>query len=166
MPFTKPVRKFALLMHILSSVGWIGAVAAFLVLALAGLTATNPAVVRAVYIAMEPVTWLIIVPLAFASLATGLLLSFGTPWGILRHYWVVFKLVINLLSLPLLLLHARIIDRLAAKATLGNLSAADLHPDRLQLVVASSASLAVLVVATLLSIYKPRGLTPCGCANA
>ena len=159
MPFAQPVRKFILLTHILSSVGWIGAIAAFLALAFAGLRSSDPQIVRGAYIAMEPITWWIIVPLAFASLGTGLVLSLGTPWGLIRHYWVLIKLLINLLSLPLLLLHTRIIQRVAATAALTNLAPVDLHPDRVQLVVASGASLAVLVVATLLSVYKPRGQT-------
>jgi len=162
MPFVQPIRRLILLVHILSSIGWIGAIAAFLALALTGLTATNLSIVRATYIAIEPITRWIIVPLAFASFVTGLLLSLGTPWGLLRHYWVIFKLLINLLSLPILLLHTRIIDRVAAAATISNLAPADLRPDRIQLVVASSASLAVLIIATLLSVYKPRGLTSWG----
>lgn len=159
MPFAQPIRKLTLLAHILGSVGWIGAIAVFLALALIGLRSVDPQTVRAVYIAMEPVTWWIIVPIAFASLATGLLLSFGTPWGLLRHYWVIFKLLINLLSLPILLLHTRIIDRVAVAATVANITPADLRQDRIQLVVASGASLAVLIIATLLSVFKPRGLT-------
>jgi hypothetical protein len=54
-----------LLAHILCSVGWIGAVAAFLVLALVGLYSSNVMEMRAVYMAMEPITTWLIVPLAF-----------------------------------------------------------------------------------------------------
>lgn len=160
MIFVQPVRKLIVLAHILSSVGWIGAVAAFLALALAGLRCSDMQVVRAVYVAMEPLTGWVIVPLAFASLISGLLLSLGTAWGFIRHYWVIFKLLINLLSLPLLLLHTRIIDRVAAAATLAPLRPGDLYGDRVQLVIASTASLAVLIMATLLSVYKPRGVSP------
>lgn len=160
MPYSQPARKLTLLAHILSSVGWIGAIGAFLALALTGLRNSDAQVVRAAYIAAASITWWIIVPLAVASLATGLLLSLCTPWGLFRHYWVILKLLINLLSLPILLLHTSIIDRLASAAALANLAPGDFHQDRIQLVVVSSASLAVLIVATLLSVYKPRGITP------
>lgn len=160
MHLTAPVRKAILLTHILGSIGWIGAVAAFLTLALTGLDSPDPQIVRAVYIAMAPITRWIIVPLAFASLVSGLLLSLGTRWGLLRHYWVIFKLLISLISLPILLLHTGIIYRVAAAATAGTLEAANYKADRLQLVVASAVSLAALLVAALLSVYKPRGQTP------
>ena len=160
MPFTQPVRKLTLLAHILCSVGWTGAVTSFLALAVTGLQSTDPQVVRAVYVAMGPMTRWIIVPAAFLSFATGFLLSVGTHWGLLRHYWVIFKLLINLLSLPVLLLHYRIIGRVAAAATAAYLSPADFRADRIQLVVASGLSLGVLVIATFLSVFKPRGLIP------
>jgi hypothetical protein len=85
------------------------------------------------------------------------LLSLATKWGLLRHYWVIFKLLINLLSLPILLLHARIIHRLASAAAVSGLLPADLNDDRNQVVIASIASLAALIIATLLSVFKPRG---------
>jgi hypothetical protein len=30
---------------------------------------------------------LVVTPLAIAALLTGLMLSLGTQWGLLRHYW-------------------------------------------------------------------------------
>jgi hypothetical protein len=160
--FSSSVRKLVLLAHVLSSVGWTGAVAAFLALALTGLMSPNDQTARAVYIAMEPVTSWIIVPFAIASLVTGVLLSLGTGWGLFRHYWVIFKLLISSISLPLLFLHTGIIHRVAAAAMIGGISQADLRQDRIHLVVASIASLGALVGATLLSVYKPKGLTDFG----
>jgi hypothetical protein len=157
MPLPSPFRKATLLTHILCSVGWIGAVAAFLVLALVGLYSSKVMEMRAVYMAMEPMTIWLIVPLAFLSLITGLVQALSTSWGLFRHYWIVFKLLINLLSLPILLMHTQIIHRVAGTAAANALSAADLHEDRLQLVVASGAALVALIVAALLSVYKPKG---------
>ena len=51
---------------------------------------------RATYLVMEPAAWVVLVPLAFASLLTGLVQSLSTTWGLARHYWVLFKLLINL----------------------------------------------------------------------
>lgn len=72
------LRKLVLTLHVTSSVGWLGAVAAFLVLAVAGLTSRDVQTMRAAYIAMELVTGFIIVPFCLASLATGLVQSLGT----------------------------------------------------------------------------------------
>lgn len=157
---TSHLRKLALLVHIIFSVGWMGSVAGFLALAVTGLTSRNMQIVRAVYLAMEPVTWFVIVPLAFASFLTGLLLSLGTPWGLFRHYWVLGKLLINFLSIPILLLHTRVIDYMAGAAARGNLSDADLAGSGVQLIVTAIAALSALLAATILSVYKPRGMTP------
>jgi hypothetical protein len=50
---TPSLRKLVLTAHITFSVGWIGAVAAFLALAIAGLTSHDVQMVRAASLAME-----------------------------------------------------------------------------------------------------------------
>lgn len=79
------LRKFALTAHVLFSVGWLGAVAAFLVLAIAGFTDQDAQISRAAYIAMNLIAWYVIVPLAFASLVSGLIQALGTKWRLFRH---------------------------------------------------------------------------------
>ena len=97
------LRKFALTAHVTSSVSWLGAVAAFLALAIVGLTSHDTQMVRAAYVATELITWVVIVPLAFASLLTGLVMSLGTPWGLFRHYWVLISLVLTIIATIVLL---------------------------------------------------------------
>jgi hypothetical protein len=58
------LRKFVLTAHVISSVGWLGAVAVFLALGVTGLTSPDTQVVRAVYLAMEPAGWSALVPLS------------------------------------------------------------------------------------------------------
>ncbi len=154
------LRKFVLLAHITASTGWLGAVAAFLVLAITGLNTPDQQMVRGVYMAMPVVTWSVIAPLAFATLLTGLALSLGTKWGIIRYYWVLAKLLINSLSIPILLLHTRIIGEVANAAEKGILSQGDLRRQRVQLVVVAVAALQALLAASALSVFKPRGETP------
>jgi hypothetical protein len=50
---TPSLRNFALTAHITFPVGRLGAVAAFLALAITGLTSRDPEMVRTVYAAME-----------------------------------------------------------------------------------------------------------------
>jgi hypothetical protein len=155
-------RKLALTAHITASVGWFGAVAGFLALAVAGLTGKDAQMVRAVYLGMEPITWFVIVPLAFASLFTGLWLSCSTKWGLFRHYWVLIKFGINVLSIIILLLHTRVINEVADAAAKATLSTAAIRGQRVRLVTIAGAALVVLLVATALSVYKPRGMTRLG----
>jgi hypothetical protein len=159
---TPLIRKFTLTAHVIFAVGWLGAVAAFLALAIAGLTTQDPELVRAVYIAMEPIARFVIVPLSFAPLLTGPILSLGTPWGLFRHYWILAKLMITILCTVIMQLHMQPISHLASAAAKTTLLSSDLHQMQVQMVVASGAALIALLVSTALAVYKPQGMTPYG----
>src|ERR671923_2401447 len=105
MTMTPGLRKLALAAHLTCSLGWIGAVVAYLALGVAAATSQDAQTVRAAWIAMELTGWYAIVPLALASLLTGLLMALGTKWGLFRHYWVVFSLVLTTLAAAVLLAH-------------------------------------------------------------
>lgn len=154
------LRKFALTAHITSSVGWLGAVVVFLGLAVVGLTSQDAQTVRGAYLAMEPAAWFVLVPLSFASLLTGLVQSLGTRWGLFRHYWVLIKLLINVLATVVLLLYMRTLDYLAGVAAdpSADLSIVQDNSPLVHTVLA----LLLLLVATTLSVYKPRGMTRYG----
>ena len=156
------LRLLALTAHVTASVGWLGAVASFLALALSGLNGRDPQTVRAAYLAMELTGWAVIVPLSAASLLTGLVQSLGTPWGLFRHYWVVVKLLLTVGGTALLLVHMRPVSYVAAVAARTTLSGADLRAVRVQLVADAAAALVVLLAATALSVFKPRGMTRYG----
>ncbi len=159
---TPALRKFALTAHVTSSVGWLGAVAAFLALAVAGMTSQDPQMVRAAYLAMGLTGWLVIIPLSLATLVTGLVQSLGTEWGLFRHYWILIKLLIATLATLLLLVHMQPVSYMAGVAAKTTLSGGDLGGFRIQLAADAGAALLVLLVATALSVYKPRGLTRYG----
>jgi len=159
---TSGLRKFALTAHVTFSVGLLGAVACFLALAIAGLTSHDAQTVRASYLAMEVIARFTIVPLAFASLLTGLVQSVGTTWGLLRHHWVVMKLLLTAFVIVVLLLKMPLIGYVADVAARSVLSATDLRAARLELVTHATAGLLVLLLPVTLSLYKPRGLTRYG----
>jgi hypothetical protein len=162
MMMTPALRKFALTLHVTSSVGWLGSVAGFLALAIAGVTTQDPQMVRSAYLSMHLITWFVIVPFSLAGFLTGLVQSLGTPWGLFRHYWVVTKLLLTTLATIILLVHTQPINRVAAVAAVTTLSTSDLWQLRLQLVGDASAALFVLFATTTLSVYKPWGMTPYG----
>ena len=153
-------RKLALTAHVTASVGWLGAIIVFLGLAVVGLTSQDAQTVRAAYLVMEPAARLVLVPLSFASLVTGVVLSLGTAWGLIRHYWIVFKLVITVFATIILLIYMKTFRSMAGVA-------ADPSADLAMVRNASpllhaALALLVLVAATVLAVYKPRGLTPYG----
>ncbi len=159
MTMAPPLRKLALTAHVVSSVGWLGAVVVFLGLSVAGLTSQDAQSVRAVYLAMDAIGIFVLVPFSLASLLTGLLQSLGTRWGVFRHYWVLAKLLINVGASVVLLMYAQTLSALAGAAS-GN---ADLGEVRSPSpVLHAAAALGLLLVAVMLSVYKPRGMTRYG----
>jgi hypothetical protein len=154
------LRKVALTAHVTTTVGWLGAVVVFLALAVVGLTSPDAPTVRGAYLVMEPAAWLVLVPLAFASLLTGIVQALGTTWGLFRHYWVLFKLLITVFATLVLMIYMetfRVMAGVAAdpSADLGVVRNASpgLH---------AALALLVLLVATVLAVDKPRGMTPYG----
>ena len=158
MAFAPALRRFTFTTHVTSSIGWIGAVLVFLALALIGLTSQDERTVRGAYLVMAPAAWFVLVPLAHAALLSGIALSLGTPWGLLRYYWVVFKLGITLFSTVILLIYMGTFRQMAGVA-------ADPVVE-LELVrnpspgVHAVLALVLLLIATWLAVYKPFGLTP------
>ena len=153
------LRKFALAAHLMFSVGWIGTVFAYLALGVAAVTSQDAQTVRAAWIAMELTGWYVIVPLALASLLTGLVMALGTKWGLFRHYWVLFSIMLTIFSVAILLLHMPDVSVMAdvaqdaEGASLDGLGGDLLHP---------GLGLVVLLVILMLNVYKPRGVTPYG----
>jgi hypothetical protein len=160
MTFAPSVRRFAFTTHVTSSVGWVGAVIVFLALAVIGLTSDNETTVRGAYLVMAPAAWFVLVPLAHASLLSGIALSLGTTWGLFRHYWVVVKLLITAFATVILLIYMGTFRQMAGVAAdpvveLGLVR----NPSPL---VHSILALILLGIATVLGIYKPFGETPYG----
>lgn len=163
MTMRRHVRALMLTAHVTTSVGWLGAVVAFVGLSVIGLTGQDAATVRGAYLVMEPAGWYVLVPLALASLLTGLIVSLGTTWGLFRHYWVLFKLLINLVAGIVLLLYMQTLGYLADLAAATTTASADINTLRSPSpAIHAAGAVVLLLVAAALSVYKPRGLTRYG----
>jgi hypothetical protein len=156
---TPSVRKFVLTVHVASSVGLLGAIAVFLVLAVVGIAGGDAEATRTAYPAMKLTTWFAVLPLATASLAIGLIESVGTTWGLFRHYWVVAKLLITVAAVAVLLLQLGVIDYMASAATMGLPLDPNLFEARMSLVAHGAGGLLLLLIPVALSVYKPQGTT-------
>lgn len=153
------VRKLALSVHLTVSVGWLGAVFAYLGLGITAVNTPDEELIRAMWRSMEVVGWYVIVPLAGASLITGLVMAFATKWGLFRHYWVTISFFLTVFAVAVLILHMPSVTsttHLAQKAEGAELRAlgGDLvHP---------GIGLGILLMVQVLNLYKPRGLTRYG----
>ena len=155
------LRKVVLAIHLTASVGWLGAVVAYLPLDLAVAVSDDPLTVRSAWTGMGLIAAWVIVPLALASLATGILIAAGTRWGLFRHWWVVVSLVLTIVAVVVLVQESFVIGQgsAIAKAPLTS-------PDELLALPStlphSIGGLSVLLVIQWLNVFKPEGLTPYG----
>ena len=160
MTMSPSLRKLALTAHVTLTLGWLGAIVGFLALAIAALTSRDSQLVRGAYLAMELTGWYVLVPLCIASLATGLIMSLGTSWGLFRHYWVLVKFVITVIAAIILFMYTQTLDQFGALARDTSLPIDALrNPSP---VLHSALAVLALLVNTTLSVYKPRGLTKYG----
>lgn len=150
-------RKAVVLAHVVTSVGWLGAVVAYVSLDVVAVTSRDVQLVRGAYLAMEVMVQAVILPLAIASVVVGLITAWVTTWGVRRHYWVMTKLLATATATVVLLLETPTIRSLADAAS----TATD--PRELSGTLPHSVGgSAVLLLITGLSIFKPKGLTRYG----
>lgn len=156
------LRKIGLLVHITVSIGWLGAVVAFLSLNIAGLTSQEAETVRGAYFAMNLIGRFVIAPLSLIALVTGFVQALGTEWGLFRHWWVLVKFLLTFISTAVLIAKIPLMGRAAHLAAEIPFSAAELRFEGMQLLVHSAGGLLVLLVITTLSVFKPWGRTSYG----
>lgn len=151
------LHRLVLTAHITSSVGWLGAVIAYLALDIIATVGQDVVRVRAAYFGMEMIILYVIVPLALASVLIGIANALSAPWGLFQHYWVVVKLILTLFATTILLLEVQSVRYMAEVARSG----AD--PRELPGSLPHSVGgLLVLLATTVLSVYKPGGVTRYG----
>jgi ABC-type sulfate transport system permease component len=102
------------------------------------------------------------VPFVSGALLIGIIQSLVTPWGLFRHYWIIAKLVLTLFALSVLLLQLNGIDQLARAAADSSFTTDAFASLQASLIIHASGGLVVVLLALVLSIYKPRGMTRYG----
>lgn len=159
-----PTRRLARLVHLIAALGWIGVDVVLGVLAVTGFTSDDPALVAASYRALAVFAVPLLLVFGLGTLASGLLLGIGGGWGLVRYWWVVAKLGINIIlsSLVLVLLQPRIAAAGAAAARADATLADRLGHIPLDLIFPAFVSGAALLGASLLGTFKPWGRTPFG----
>jgi hypothetical protein len=160
MTMTPRKSKLVLTSHVTFSVGWLGAVAVFLALAITGLITLDKQLARSTYHAMELSTWFVIIPFCLASFLTGLIQALGTKWGLFRHYWIIVKLFLTFAMTILLFLHLQPISYLAGVATDMTVLKVSESGLVIDLITKAGAAVLALLATTTISIYKPWGKIP------
>ena len=142
-------RKLVLTVHVITAVGWLGVDLVLLTFGISGLAGADP---ELVYPAQSYIGRVLFTPLSALVWLVGVVNALFTPWRLLKHWWVLVKLLVTtlMLCLVLFLLYP-------ALSGAGDLAGALPQRDRINLVVAPSVSTSLLIFATVLSTYKPWG---------
>lgn len=153
--------KILLTAHIIVSVAWIGVIIAKIALKLFAMGGDDPAVAASLFYATTRLDFAF-PPLALSTLVTGVLLSLGTKWGLLQHYWVATKIALTFgVIVSAVQIGTRIPRPAGQPVDNGSLLGIMTAPTTLLLAM-SLSHLLMLVAATILSTYKPWGKTPLG----
>lgn len=159
------LRKLVLAAHIIVSVGWLGIVVAMLVLSITAATAQDVGMSEAAYVLIDNVSDTLVTPppasFSIAALLTGIVLSLGTKWGLLKHYWILAKL---LLTVAIILSGIFLVDQwiqqaisMTGESAAGTIVGYKYRSAPMLLIYASIAHLLMLGTATVISVYKPWG---------
>lgn len=145
-------RKWVLVLHLVSSVGWIGVELVLLSLSITAAATDDPATAGASRMVAGMLGGTYYFPLSLLALLSGLWLSLGTRWGLLRHWWVATKLV-----LTLALFAGGNLAVIPAFTAVGAAAARGATDDGAMFVGAMTAGMTLLLVLTMLSVFKPGG---------
>ncbi|MBB3083593.1 hypothetical protein [Geodermatophilus sabuli] len=157
----RDTRRLVLLVHLVCSLGWLGADVVLGVLAVTAFTSADPSVVASSYTALRTFAVPVLLTLGLGSLGSGVLLGLASRWGVVRTRWVLVKLVINvvLVTLVPVLLQPQVAEVATLVRAADPVLAADLGRGPIDLLFPAFVSGAALLVATVLAIWKPWGPT-------
>ena len=157
--FSRPVRRSLLVLHVITSVGWLGVTLADLALAVTVATTTDPLLQHSVYRVLEVIGTVVLLPISASAFLTGVALSLGTPWGLVRHRWVLIKFVLTAVTVALTYLSLvpglREAGDIVANTAPGELA----NVQESNLLVAACVSTSVYTFNVVLSVVKPFGRT-------
>lgn len=152
---SRPARRAHLVVHVLASAGWLGLTVGLLALGITANTTGAPVVVEASVRDMKLFADWLLLPVAFLTLLSGLVLSLGTPWGLARYRWVWTKFWLTLATATATVFALRP----EVNAAADTVAAGSPLPDGGDLLTGPIVSLTAYVFMTVISVLKPWGLT-------
>ncbi len=161
MRLPRRVRRATVFVHVLVAIAWVGVDLVVGALSLTGLRTEDPRTMATAYTAIGMFAVPLMLALGLLTLATGVTLSLGTRYGLLRHWWVVVKLVANLVLTVLVVVALRpvLAEATAQAATVDPSLPGRLARVRVDLVFPPLVSTTTLLAAAWLGWYKPWGTT-------
>jgi hypothetical protein len=154
-------RKWWLLLHVVTSVGWLGLNVGNLTLAIVGLMTDDPTTQHTALGAMYLVAGPLLIPVSLLAFSSGVVLGLYSKWGVIRYRWVLVKFILT--TIALVLIPLSLLPGLREMSVL----VADTPPDQLadvsehgaSMLSAGIVSTSMYVTCTVLSVLKPWGRT-------
>ncbi|MFI7018737.1 DUF2269 domain-containing protein [Streptomyces sp. NPDC050164] len=148
-------RRAVLVVHVTASASWLGLTLGLLALGTTAATTGSAVTVEASVRAMKLFADRLLLPVAFLTLLSGLVLSLGTPWGLARYRWVCTKfwLALATTTATVFALRPGVNSAVTAVVAGGPL------PDAGDVLFGPVVSLSAYVFMTVISVLKPWGLT-------
>jgi hypothetical protein len=143
---TPRVRRAVLTAHIIASVGLLGDCAAIVAISIRAAATSDPELAASAYELLSMFGFIFGIPLSLVSLATGVVLGLGSKWGVLRHNWVIAKLLV---ILSVIVVGALVIGPQTEAMASGRGGSESV------LILASVYDVVALGLATGLSVFKP-----------
>ncbi len=162
---TPRTKKALVTTHVVFSGSWLGVGVVMVTLSVLGLRSEDVATVRVSYELLELFDMTILPWSSIGAILSGIAVSLTSKWGLVRHYWIAAKLLIAIavITSAFGFIHRWVISAAERSAQLPATSAGiaagggDLG---LQLVTAFGVAVFLVAVATVLSVFKPWGVTP------
>lgn len=152
---SRPARRATVVVHVVASASWLGLTLGLLALGSTAAGTGSPVTVEASVRAMKLFADWLLLPVAFLTLLSGLLLSLGTPWGLARHKWVCTKFWLTLATITA----TAFALRPGVNSAVGAVAAGGPLPDSGDILFGPIVSLTAYVFMTVISVLKPWGLT-------
>ncbi|MFE1247149.1 DUF2269 domain-containing protein [Streptomyces sp. NPDC058735] len=151
----RPARRAVLVVHVVASASWLGLTLGLLALGVTAAGGGSAGAVEASVRSMRLFADRVLLPVAFLTLGSGLVLSLGTPWGLARYRWVWTKFWLTLATTTATAFALRPAVRAASDAV----TAGGPLPDAGDVVMGPVVSLTAYVFMTVISVLKPWGRT-------
>lgn len=166
LPAMRPrLRRTVLVLHVVSSVSWLGLSIGYLTLAITAVVTDSPeqqhAMVRAVGVLGDR----LLLPISWIAFLTGVWIALGTHWGLFRHKWVLVKFALTLVAVVLIPssllpgIHQAVAT--VAHTAPGQFTDIGVATTR-GLLSAGCVSSSMYITCVVLSIFKPWGRTRFG----
>ncbi|MFC3448931.1 hypothetical protein [Amycolatopsis speibonae] len=163
MTLTPRWRKLVLVVHVVSSLGWLGITMVNTVLTFTSVFTDDARRQHAAILMMGQIGGYLLLPVSLTALISGIVLSLGTKWGLIRYKWVAVKLLLTLIAAGLtlfsLLPGLRELAAAAESTMDGVLVPAGRRVDGFYPIIVSTT---MYLTMTVLSVYKPGGKTAYG----